>query len=175
MYKQAELIVRLVLFLWLFSGSANAQALPDLEADVIVSHPAFARDTGPAVFVDAGHFNYHTSHGRFAPFAALIRNDGFRVSDKTGRLSAAYFSGIDILVVSNALNPANINHWAQPVPSAFDKMEIDALRTWVENGGSLLLIADHFPFAGAAKELAGAFGFNFVNGHAADKPQRRIH
>src|SRR5262249_8227562 len=33
-------------------------------------------------------------------------------------------------------------------------------------GGSLFLIADHSPFAGAARELAKAFGVEFRNGYA---------
>ncbi|HBB91962.1 MAG: hypothetical protein A2X22_07435 [Bacteroidetes bacterium GWF2_49_14] len=35
-----------------------------------------------------------------------------------------------------------------------------------ENGGRLLLIADHMPFAGAAGDLGNAFGFDWVNGFA---------
>ena len=46
--------------------------------------------------------------------------------------------------------------------------EIEKIRKWVENGGSLFLIADHMPFGGAAAGLAAAFGFRFTNGFAID-------
>ena len=166
----ATLLVRVLFLLWLSASGVFAQVMPDLKANVSVSNPAFARDTGPKVVFDAGHYNYHKSHERFAPFAALLQNDGFRVSDKEGHLNTAYFLGIDVLVIANALNSVNDGHWAQPVPSAFDEAEIDALKTWVENGGALLLIADHFPFAGAAAQMAAAFGFHFINGFVFHTP-----
>jgi len=43
---------------------------------------------------------------------------------------------------------------------------ISAVERWVRGGGALLLIADHMPFPGAAKDLAGVFGFSFNNGFA---------
>ncbi len=47
---------------------------------------------------------------------------------------------------------------------AFTPGEIEAVRTWVENGGSLLLIADHAPFGSAAAALAQAFGVRMNQG-----------
>jgi hypothetical protein len=38
----------------------------------------------------------------------------------------------------------------------------------VDSGGSLLLIADHLPLAGAAEKLAKAFDVTFTNGFAID-------
>jgi hypothetical protein len=69
-------------------------------------------------------------------------------------------------VISNALHERNAEEWAPPNPSAFTKDEIAALHSWVEKGGSLFLIADHAPFAGAARELARAFGVEYSNGYA---------
>ncbi len=170
MRMAATLLVRLIFFSCLSAGSALAQAIPDTKANVSVSNPAFPRDSGPTVAVDAGHYNYHTSHGRFAPFAALLRNDGFQVSDKVGHFDSDYFSDIDVMVIVNALNSINNDHWAQPVSSAFSETEIEAIKNWVEDGGSLLLIADHFPFAGGAAELAAAFGFDYVDGFVFHAP-----
>ena len=56
-----------------------------------------------------------------------------------------------------------------PAKPAFTADEIAALRSWVSGGGSLFLIADHMPFAGAASDLAAAFGFNFLDGFAIPK------
>lgn len=47
---------------------------------------------------------------------------------------------------------------------AFTKTEIEVVKKWVKDGGSLFLIADHMPMAGAAKDLAAEFGFEFTNG-----------
>ena len=69
-----------------------------------------------------------------------------------------------ILVISNALNEVNVNDWVLPTPSAFTKSEIATLKKWVFEGGSLFLIADHMPMAGAASELAAVFDFEFTNG-----------
>jgi hypothetical protein len=37
--------------------------------------------------------------------------------------------------------------------------EMKLIKKWVKKGGSLFLIADHMPMAGAASELASVFGF----------------
>ena len=42
--------------------------------------------------------------------------------------------------------------------SAFTDSEIDALEHWVHAGGSLLLIADHWPYGAAVVALAQRFG-----------------
>ena len=47
---------------------------------------------------------------------------------------------------------------------AFADDEIEAIRRWVENGGSLLLIADHAPFGQAAAGLSSAFGVTMHKG-----------
>ncbi|MGB0915797.1 MAG: hypothetical protein ACPGVI_06975, partial [Crocinitomicaceae bacterium] len=43
------------------------------------------------------------------------------------------------------------------------KEEITFIKNWVKKGGKLVLIADHMPFAGAANDLAKAFGFEFCD------------
>ena len=139
------------------------QEAHDNDIDLEVNDPAFARDEGPYLAIDEGHFNYHTGRGRFAPFADLLRNDGFQVTGLAGPFSEESLEDVDILVVSNALSEVNKEHWTLPTPSAFTSGEIATLRSWVDDGGALLLIADHFPFPGAAAEMAQAFGFTFLN------------
>jgi hypothetical protein len=146
--------------------SAYAQQMPDRFADVRVADPAILRDKGPSVVIDAAHHNIHTVDGGYEPFADLLRNDGFRVSGSNATFTADALRPIDILVISNAVNGKNVADWVVPVYSAFTADEIAAVRAWVEGGGSLLLIADHFPMAGAAADLAAAFGFTIHNGYA---------
>src|SRR5262249_21332591 len=77
---------------------------------------------------------------------------------------------INVLIVSNALDASNEDKWEPPFPPAFAASEIAAVKRWVEEGGSLLLIADHRPFADAASTLAQAFGFHFFSGVVSKDP-----
>ena len=142
----------------------------DPNADVSVAAPAFAKDKGPLVAIDAGHENFHTIDGRYGPFARLLSNDGFRVTGRTSAFTRESLKDISILVIANALNPANRGAWTLPTPSAFTPAEIEVVKAFVENGGSLLLIADHMPFGGAAADLAQAFGVIYYNGFALYAP-----
>jgi len=64
------------------------------------------------------------------------------------------------------LESGDWGEYPYPTPSGFTDEEIDAIRAWVQEGGSLLLIADHMPLAGVASKLASAFGVEFNNGYA---------
>jgi hypothetical protein len=82
--------------------------------------------------------------------------------------SAEALAGARILVIANALHASNASRWELPTPSAFTPAEIAAVKAWVKAGGSLLLVADHMPFPGAAGALAEAFGVHMRNGFAYD-------
>ncbi len=74
-----------------------------------------------------------------------------------------------ILVIANALSERmSRGPWALPNAPAFTAGEIAILERWVSNVGSLLLIADHMPFPGAAETLAAAFGIQVTDGFATD-------
>jgi len=157
-----------VLAVTLGAGAAAAPvAVADAGTDLSVAHPAYRRDVGPTVAVDAAHNNYHTIEGRYGPFASVLRNDGFRVVSMRSHIDSAALRAVSVLVVANALASSNVGNWKLPTPSAFDDSEIEAIRAWVGNGGSLFLIADHMPFPGAASKLAAAFGFQLDNDYAA--------
>lgn len=132
------------------------------------SGPAPQPEQGLVVLIDEAHNNYHTAGGRYAPFARLLRDNGYVVRASSSLFNSDALQQADVLVISNALAAQNINNWSLPTPSAFSNDEIEAVRSWVERGGSLLLIADHMPFPGAASDLAAAFGVYFNNGFAID-------
>ncbi len=149
---------------------------PDKSFIPQVEEPAFpdAEGNAPFVVIDEAHHNLHTMGGRFKPFADLLKKDGYIVESSKGKYSAftkAELKQIDVLVIANALNPMNFgktsctDQWKLPTPSAFEKQEITSLVEWVKEGGSLLLLADHMPFPGAAEELAAAFGVLMSNGY----------
>ncbi len=140
-----------------------------------VRNPVYDADSGPVIFVDEAHNNFHTLEGRYKPFTDLLRKDGYRMKPFQGSFTRLALAQGRILVISNALHDSNLEKWTLPNPSAFTEEEVEAVRVWVEQGGSLFLIADHMPFGGAAADLAAAFGFKFHNGYAVhyNKPQWR--
>jgi len=152
----------LAAFLILAAASpAPAQQVVNPEADVAVAAPAYRPGKGPRVRIDQAHANFHVMDGRYAPFAKLLANDGYRVAGHSAPFTAESLAGADLLVISNATAPGGAD-------SAFTDAEIAALERWVKRGGSLLLIADHAPFAGAAAKLGKAFGVSFRDGYAVN-------
>jgi hypothetical protein len=142
---------------------ARAQApVADPDYEPPIPRPAYAAGSGPVVRIDGAHRNYHTLADRYAPFANLLRRDGFRLEPSESEFSADTLAGASIMVIANAQAAQS----GEIVTPAFRISEIDALRQWVQQGGSLLLIADHPPFSESAAELARAFGFEFIRGVA---------
>jgi hypothetical protein len=152
---------------------ARAQQRADDAFRPHVAAPAFQTGKGPVVLIDEAHHNFHTASGRYSPFARLLTADGYVVRPSAARFTAAALRGAQVLVIANALNARNDRNWTLPTPSAFEPDEIAAVTAWVSDGGSLLLIADHMPFGGAAEALAVALGFGFNNAYALDPSQDR--
>lgn len=153
----------------LTATSAEADQVPDNSYNPPIENPAYPQNSGPVVTIDEAHFNFHTMEGRYGPFATLLQRDGYVVRPSTAQFSAQSLQGVDILVIANPLSESNAvqePNYSSPTPSAFTDAEIQAVRTWVENGGSLWLIADHFPWPGATDNLASAFGVHMLNGYA---------
>ncbi|HKG95566.1 MAG TPA: DUF4350 domain-containing protein [Gemmatimonadaceae bacterium] len=146
----------------------GAQQVADTAWRPSVARPAHGRGAGPVVYVDEAHNNFHTAAGRFAPFARLLEADGYRVRRFQAPFSRESLDSVRVLVVANAIARQNVGAWRRPVAAAFTEEEMTAVAEWVQGGGSLLLIADHMPMAGAAMELAGKFGVFYVDGFAID-------
>lgn len=144
---------------------ASGQQVPDTAFSPKVPTPAYAAGAGPLVAIDAAHVNFHTMEGRYASFATLLRNDGYRVRSNEAPFTRETLARNDVLVISNAMHEQSADDFA-PLPnlSAFTEGEVRAVEAWVADGGALLLIADHMPIAGHAEALAAAFGVRFHNG-----------
>lgn len=147
---------------------AAAQQVADSSFTVPSIAPAYPHGAGPVVLLDEAHANFHTLDGRYFVFGKVLRQDGYQMRPNREPLTARALVGARVLVVANALHPTNTGKWELPTPSAFTADEIAAVRDWVRAGGSLLLIADHMPFPGAAGALAEAFGVRMRNGFAYD-------
>ncbi len=156
-------------FLSTYCTSLLAQQVADSLYDPAISNPVYAKGQGSIVLIDEAHTNFHTRSGRFSPFAHVLEKDGYVVSSSSESFTPDQLSKGKILVIANALHQSNRGQWTLPTPSAFTDEEIESVNTWVKNGGSLFLIADHMPFPGAAEKLAASFGFTFYNGFALKK------
>ncbi|HXF39809.1 MAG TPA: DUF4350 domain-containing protein, partial [Blastocatellia bacterium] len=107
---------------------AIAQQVADPDFDTRVSKPVYTKQH-PKVLFDEAHNNFHTSTGRYKPFADLITSDGYSITPNTQKLSQKTLAGFDVLVISNALGAPAMNS-PEAGNSAFADDECDAIRDW---------------------------------------------
>jgi hypothetical protein len=151
--------------------AAFGQQVPDPNFDVKVARPAYTKKQ-PKVLFDEAHFNFHTTDGRYQPFATLITNDGCVVTPNKQKFTKQSLAGYDVLVIANALGAAQMGTPEASNP-AFTEEECQAVREWVQAGGALLLIADHAPMGAAAERLGQQFGVGMSKGYTSD-PQHYL-
>jgi hypothetical protein len=144
----------------------RAQQVADTTFRPPIEKPAYPAGAGPVVQVDEAHHNFHTVTGRYLPFADLLRRDGYVVRPSAVRFTADALKSGRVLVISNANSVEVPPEAPSRDRSAFSAAEIATVQEWVAGGGSLLLIADHEPWAPAAAALAHAFGIRFRGGMA---------
>lgn len=161
MLNHYALFIELTLICLLVSCSSQQQ--PDKKFDVSVKRPAFI-EHHPMVLFDEAHNNIHTSTGTYSPFVNLITNDGYIVKPNANPFTKESLNGYDILVISNAKGGKNDFKYRP----AFTDLECKVVKEWVSQGGSLLLIADHYPMGSAAENLAQQFGVHMFNGETSD-------
>lgn len=157
-------LLRLFAVFTLFAP-AFSQQQADLTFDASVKNPAYTT-THPKVLFDEAHFNFHTTTGRYKPFADLIGNDGYSVTPNKVKFTKESLTGFDVLVIANAGAVQATNEDRRK--PAFTDEECDAVREWVRAGGALLLIADHAPAGPAAAILATRFNVDMSQGYTAD-------
>lgn len=138
---------------------------PDFRA--VVDRPAYPGG-GPTVAIDEAHANFHTASGQYAPFAALLKNDGYQVVASTRVFETGALAGVRVLVIANARNLTALLAGDLSKPALTDQ-ECDIVRDWVRAGGSLLLIADHAPYGNAVENLAQRFGVVMGRGWAFER------
>jgi hypothetical protein len=141
-----------------------AQQVADSSFQYMPQHPAYKKGRGTVVHVDEAHNNFHTLGTRYYTFGEVLKNDGYDPRPFTKKFSDESLKECRILVIANAM-PDSLA-WVLPTRPAFTDDEANALKKWVESGGSLFLIADHMPCPGAVKPVAKAFDVNMYNGYA---------
>jgi hypothetical protein len=162
-----------VLVLFLCAAFFFAQRA-DYGWDPAIAAAAFTAEH-PRVLIDEGHHNASTIGitGRYWPFARLLRADGYAVERGEQVFTPAGLDGVQVLVIANASGAPKPQVFGMniPIPTdkkrsdpAFTSAETEAIRSWVEQGGALLLIADHAPFGEAAAGLGSALGVTMHKG-----------
>jgi hypothetical protein len=127
-----------------------AQQMPDRSFRPMIEDRAYALGTGPVVCYDEGHGNAHELNESFWPFGDLVRRDGYVVRMVSTLDPQTLVECRVVMVASPRSRIANA----------------DEIRGRVEQGGSLLLIADRDSVA-AISDLAAAFGVGFSDAPAA--------
>jgi hypothetical protein len=158
-----------LLLLALALAAAPARSQQQVEDTTFVpkvARPAFT-DRHPVVMIDAAHLNYFAMDGLYRGFAALLSQDGLRVIPGVQPFSPRLLEACQVLVVADALGAMD-PYGAAGRASAFRASECDAVRDWVREGGSLLFVADHAPFASAMDSLAVRFGVDLGKSYTVD-------
>ena len=83
--------------------SVAAQQVSDDSFRFDNPNPAFSTGEGPHVCIDEAHHNFHTVDGRYAPFADLLRADGYTVTGFANAFTGESLADCDLLVVANPL------------------------------------------------------------------------
>ena len=155
--------LRLAVLLGLLGAACNRPgASADGSFDVSVARPAYA-GAGPNVLFDQAHHQHHQARGTYAPFVRLLQNDGYTVNINREPIGPETLRGQTVLAVVTASG----NNDRNDAP-AFTAAECDAIEAWVRSGGSLLLVAEHYPFGAAVQTLADRFGVDVGKGSVED-------
>ncbi|MGC8832938.1 MAG: hypothetical protein ACP5R4_02705 [Armatimonadota bacterium] len=81
------------------------------------------------------------SDGKVGLIERYLRSIGFKVHWHEGEVNRRVLAGADVLLTMNLSRPLS-------------KAEMDALWSWVEDGGSLLVCGDHTDYVGLAKNYS---------------------
>ena len=161
-FKSNQFLLTTTFVLLLFLITPIEIRIPDIFFRPIVKTPMYSPKKGPLILIDQAHQNSHTLEMGLYTAKKLFEQDGYRVRALTDKIDSKSLESARILVVVNAQSPSN------GISSAFKDNEIRNVVSWVKEGGSLFLIADHMPFPAAIQELVTEFGFYFQNGFAID-------
>lgn len=146
------------------------QQRPDLDFEVNIKSPKYVGETTALIGVDASHNNLHTVDSGFRPFAKLMQADGYQLQS-VSNITAENLKSLNTFIIANPIHQSNVGNWKRPIANAFSSQEIETLKTFVNNGGSLMVIADHMPYAGATNSLAKAFGFGYEDGFVMNEQE----
>lgn len=158
----AKKILTAVAFCLTLSACGDKSSTSDNDFDVSVASPKL-KELKPRVLFDEAHKNHHRIETTYKPFAILISNDGCVVSSTDKPIDNTLLSETNIFIIATAMGKEDPGD-----KSPFSQNEVEQLEQWVINGGSLLLITEHFPFGLAMKPILDKFGVEVHNGYTED-------
>lgn len=163
-------IFKSILLIWLLMPFTylSAQSVADPSFRFETERPRYKNGKGPVVLYDEGHNNPFTLKGQYAAFGQVLEADGYQLETNRQTITAETLMDARVFVTVNALH--DLDNWGTQTGSAYTDEEVETLYNWVRrHGGSLFLITDQMPAAGAASKLAARFGFDLINGVAQRK------
>ena len=140
----------------------------DENFDATVTTPSFNHGSGPKILIDGGHNNFFVQFNFFEPLQQLLISDGYVVEVSKTKFSLDILENYKILIVATPM-ATNFMDSVQRYEGAFDSGELKALKTWVQNGGSLLVFSEHFPFDLAVQPLLKVFEIDTSIGQVIDR------
>lgn len=152
----------LVAILLTLSSCNSKSAKADKDFDVSVSDPKLI-SIKPKVLFDEAHKNHHQIEKTYKPFATLITNDGCVVKSTDKAIDKTALANTNIYIIGTAMGKEDPGD-----KSPFSQNEVDEIEQWVKDGGSLLLITEHFPFGLAMTPVLSKFGLQVHNGYTED-------
>ena len=154
--------------------SARAALVLTLLLQAGVGPGAQAPPSRTRILLDEAHHNlYAAASGGYRSFVQLVTEEGFAVTTNRLPFSSARLASTDILLIANPTGADASASIEERARSAFADAEVDAIQQWVEGGGALLLVTDHYPTGVAAGALAGRFGVGLSGGWTDDPESRR--
>ncbi|VAX01168.1 hypothetical protein MNBD_GAMMA22-2570 [hydrothermal vent metagenome] len=123
----------------------------------------------PIILFDEGHNNFHIANKSYYGFTKLLTADGYNirplngpfVDDPAATPTSDFQHQKDLANILVIASPCQAVPCNTSVGDALTDLEVTEIHQWVEQGGSLLLIIDHPPFA-QTSNLALAFGIDLI-------------
>lgn|SRR5690606_9903497 len=156
-------VLAFILLLIFAPSYSGGQTVSDPDFKVKLTYPLYPHKNGPLLLYDQYHYNAFSLSGQYKGFADVVEAEGYRLRAYKAAIERDVLSQAKVFVTVNALSHPSL--WDLPNTSVYREEEIEALYRWVhDEGGSLLIITDQMPSAGAVGSLAARFGFNLING-----------
>jgi hypothetical protein len=144
-------------FMLCLSTYSFAQMLNDSSFNASVSKPKYKRHSGPHILIDAGHHNFIVEMGLIKPFAELASNDGYRASIDSGKFTSDYLAKYQLVLITPAM-PFKFGSKKDITDEiTFTNQELVAIKEWVSNGGSLIILSEHAPIDKSMTPLLNTF------------------
>jgi len=142
--------------------------LNDSSFDASITRPKYKRQSGPHILIDSGHHNFIIEMGLIKPFVDLAGNDGYKVTIDSAKFSPDYLAKYQLILITPAM-PFKFGSKKDIVDEiTFTNQELVAIKEWVSNGGSLIILSEHATIDKSMTPLLNTFGIQSSVGAVFD-------